>query len=69
LISCTNLGILGIAANLILAPGLMMSMQPTWWSRADLGHSYLGVMLSEFGTALLLSLIMKKIILSGIRSK
>jgi hypothetical protein len=69
LISCTNLGILGIAANLILAPGLMMSMQPTWWSRADLGHSYLGVMISEFGTALLFSLVMKKIILSGIRSK
>jgi hypothetical protein len=69
LISCTNLGILGIAVNLILAPGLMMSMQPTWWSRADLGHSYLGVMISEFGTALLFSLVMKKIILSGIWSK
>jgi hypothetical protein len=69
LISCTDLGILVIAANLILAPGLMMSMQPTWWSRADLGHSYLGVMISEFGTALLFSLVMKKIILSGNPSK
>ena len=49
-----------IALNLILAPGLMMSMQPSWWDRADLAHSYLGVMITEFGTALLLSVLLLK---------
>jgi hypothetical protein len=49
-----------IALNLILAPGLMMSMQPSWWDRADLTHSYLGVMMTEFGTALLLSILLLK---------
>jgi hypothetical protein len=49
-----------IALNLILAPGLMMSMQPSWWDRADLAHSYLGVMITEFGTALLLSILLLK---------
>jgi hypothetical protein len=49
-----------IALNLILAPGLMMSMQPSWWERADLAHSYLGVMITEFGTALLLSILLLK---------
>jgi hypothetical protein len=49
-----------IALNLMLAPGLMMSMQPSWWDRADLTHSYLGVMITEFGTALLLSILLLK---------
>ena len=49
-----------IALNLILAPGFMMSMQPSWWDRADLAHSYLGVMITEFGTALLLSHLLLK---------
>jgi hypothetical protein len=49
-----------ISLNLILAPGLMMSMQPSWWDRADLTHSYLGVMITEFGTALLISILLLK---------
>ncbi len=49
-----------ISLNLILAPGFMMSMQPSWWGRADLAHSYLGVMITEFGTALLLSVLLLK---------
>lgn len=47
-----------ISACLILSPGLIMSLQPTWWNRASLFKSYLGVMICEFGTALLLSLIL-----------
>jgi hypothetical protein len=47
-----------IALNLMLAPGFMMSLQPSWWDRADLAHSYLGVMITEFGTALLLSFLL-----------
>jgi len=65
-----------IALNLILAPGLMMSMQPSWWDRADLTHSYLGVMITEFGTALLLSILLLKspflkeyVLVNRIRSK
>ena len=45
-----------ISLNFILAPGLMMAMQPTWWERANLAQSYLGVMITEFGTALLLAI-------------
>lgn len=40
----------------VFTPGLMMSLQPAWWNRADLAHSYLGVLLTEFGTALMIAM-------------
>ena len=46
--------ILGI--TLVCAPGFMMSLQQSWWSRATLQNSYLGVLLTEFGSALLISI-------------
>lgn len=52
-----------LALNLIFAPGIMMSLQKTWWDRADLSHSYLGVMITEFGTALVTAIIFNRLIL------
>jgi len=46
-----------ISICLISSPGFIMSLQPTWWNRASLFNSYLGVMICEFGTALLIALI------------
>jgi hypothetical protein len=45
-----------ISVCLISSPGFIMSLQPTWWDRASVLHSYLGVMICEFGTALLIAL-------------
>ena len=47
-----------IGFNLIAAPAVMMSIQPVWWGRASLLHGYLGVMLTEFGTALVLGVLL-----------
>jgi hypothetical protein len=47
-----------ISFCLVASPGMIMSLQPTWWNRASLTHSYLGVMICEFGTALLIALIL-----------
>ena len=47
-----------IGLNLIAAPAVMMSIQPVWWGRASLLHGYLGVMLTEFGTALVLGMLL-----------
>jgi hypothetical protein len=60
--------LLGIAFNLILAPGVMMSMQPTWWDRADLTHTYLGVMITEFGSALLLAIIARRLLIKNLKN-
>ena len=46
---------------MILSPGFMMAMQPSWWNRADLKHTYLGVMITEFGTAMLIALILNRV--------
>ena len=47
-----------VSIFMISSPGFIMSLQPTWWNRASLFHSYLGVMICEFGTALLFALIL-----------
>ena len=46
--------------TMILSPGFMMAIQPSWWNRADLKHTYLGVMITEFGTAILMALILNR---------
>ena len=50
------------SASMILSPGFMMAMQPSWWNRADLMHTYLGVMITEFGTAILIAIILEQLI-------
>ena len=47
---------------LVLSPGFMMAMQPTWWDRADVKHTYLGVMITEFGTAMLIALLLERLL-------
>lgn len=49
-----------ISFCLVVSPGMIMSLQPTWWNRASLFHSYLGVMICEFGTALFIALIFSR---------
>jgi len=48
--------------TMILSPGFMMAMQPTWWNRADLKHTYLGVMITEFGTAIIFAFMLSLIV-------
>jgi len=48
--------------TMILSPGFMMAMQPTWWNRADLKHTYLGVMITEFGTAIIIAFMLSLIV-------
>ena len=38
-----------------VAPSFMLAIQETWWTHISLGHSYLGVMIQEFGLGLLLA--------------
>lgn len=54
--------------TMILSPGFMMAMQPSWWNRADLKHTYLGVMITEFGTAIILALILNRIASTTLQS-
>lgn len=49
-------------ATMILSPGFMMAMQPSWWNRADLMHTYLGVLITEFGTAILIGIILEQLV-------
>lgn len=50
------IALLLISADLILSPAFMLSIQREWWGRANISHSYLGILIGEFGSALLLSL-------------
>jgi hypothetical protein len=52
--------------TMILSPGLMMAMQPAWWNRADFLHSYLGVMITEFGTAILIAYLVNQVIVNNL---
>jgi hypothetical protein len=36
-------------------PAVMISLQPAWWSRLQLGSSYLGVFFAEIGVAILIA--------------
>jgi hypothetical protein len=51
-----------ISLVLILCPAIIMSLQTSWWDRASISNTYLGVMVTEFGTALLIALVVNKII-------
>lgn len=54
--------------TMILSPGFMMAMQPSWWNRADLKHTYLGVMITEFGTAIIVALVLNQITTTALES-
>jgi hypothetical protein len=48
---------------MIFAPGFMMSIQPVWWEQANFTKSYLGVMITEFGTSLFIAIILRALII------
>lgn len=49
-----------VSILLICIPGAVLSLQVDWWSRYSVSNTYLGVMITEFGTALLLALIFER---------
>jgi hypothetical protein len=51
------------ALNMIFAPGFMMSIQPVWWEQASFTKSYLGVMITEFGTSLIIAIILRALVI------
>jgi hypothetical protein len=51
-----NFVLIGVAGVFTIAPSFMLAIQETWWTRISLGHSYLGVMIQEFGLGLLLAM-------------
>ena len=46
-----------VGIDLLCSPAFMLSIQKLWWDKADFTHSYLGILVQEFGTALFLSLL------------
>ena len=51
-----------ISFILISCPAVILSLQTTWWDRASISNTYLGVMVTEFGTALFLALVVNNVI-------
>lgn len=51
-----------ISLVLIFTPGIMLALQVSWWDIANIKNTYLGVMLTEFGTALLITLFIDRFI-------
>lgn len=46
-----------IGIDLFCSPAFMLSIQKDWWNRAGITHSYLGILVQEFGSALFLALL------------
>lgn len=46
-----------IGVDLICSPAFMLSIQRTWWDRAGITRSYLGILIEELGSALFLALL------------
>ncbi|HEY3293534.1 MAG TPA: hypothetical protein VGJ85_07920 [Candidatus Nanopelagicaceae bacterium] len=46
-----------IGIDLLCSPAFMLSIQKDWWNRAGITHSYLGILVQEFGSALFLALL------------
>lgn len=45
-----------LAIGLLASPGFMLSIQREWWGRASFSKAYLGILIQEFGAALIISL-------------
>jgi len=58
-----------LAVNLIASPGFMLSLQREWWGKASFTKGYLGILVQEFGTALVISIVLNHIIQSILREK
>jgi len=40
-------------SSFVIAPSFMLAIQPLWWNKASIVHSYLGILISEFGYVIL----------------
>ena len=56
----SRIPLLLISILLICIPGTVLSLQVSWWDRYGVSNTYLGVMITEFGTALILALIFER---------
>jgi hypothetical protein len=56
----SRIPLLLVSILLICTPGAILSLQVDWWNRASVSNTYLGVMITEFGTALLLAIFFEK---------
>ena len=55
--------------SFVVAPSFMLAIQPTWWGRANIVHSYLGILLGEFGYVVLAATAFDSWITSQINKK
>jgi hypothetical protein len=58
-----------IAVDLVAAPGFMLSLQREWWGRASFTKGYLGILIQEFGTALIIGIVLNYVIQKNLRQK
>ena len=58
-----------LAVDLIASPGFMLSLQREWWGKASFTKGYLGILVQEFGTALVISIVINHLIQSTLREK
>ena len=57
-----------LAIGLLAAPGFMLSIQREWWGRASFTKAYLGILIQEFGSALIISMALSLKIKSMLKS-
>jgi hypothetical protein len=58
-----------LAVDLIASPGFMLSLQREWWGKTSFTKGYLGILVQEFGTALVISIVLNHVIQSILREK
>ncbi len=58
-----------LAVDLVAAPGFMLSLQREWWGRTSFTRGYLGILIQEFGTALIISIFLNSLTQKNLRLK
>jgi hypothetical protein len=59
-----NLNLYLFGLSLVVAPAFLLSIQRTWWGKASIVHSYLGVLIGEYGYVVLAAALYNDWILS-----
>ena len=55
--------------SFVITPSFMLAIQPTWWGRATIVHSYLGILLGELGYVVIAATVFDAWIVSTIHNK
>jgi hypothetical protein len=58
-----------LAFGLLASPGFMLSIQREWWGRATFDKGYLGILIQEFGVALLIGMAVSYRIQNALKDK